>query len=479
VSRAVFGTLFLGALSLLATPPCGSPPAFAHDVALAVAGEKLKIKTGQGQKRQRVRVVATGDTIDLGHDPRTTTTWLLVRGYGARGGTSGRIALDPAKWRAVGRASPKGYRYVDRAGARGGVKKVLLKPGKLAVVAGGDNWPWRPAGPQDAVWVHFGIEDETLCASFGGSIRRNSVNLFVAAAAPSPGQCPEAVCGNGTVELGEDSDDGNLVEDDGCDSGCVAATCVGEEFASTFEAIQTVVFERHGCASALCHGAEPGANGLNLSPAVAYRELLEVPSEGSRFDRIEPAQPRESALWLKLQKGVDPAATDIPGDPMPSTLPPIPENLLEALRLWIESGAPETGTVPGTQGLLGGCFPEPVPISIAPLAPPAPEDGMQLEMPGFPLAARTETEVCFATYYDVSDRVPPRTATVSERTARRTRNACADVRRRRRTRPPAGPRPAPTGASARPARARTTTPPALRSRERATACATPARSRQG
>jgi cysteine-rich repeat protein len=385
-----------------------TPSVFAHDLAVAVAGEKLKIRTGQGQKRQRVRMVATNAMIDLNHDPRTTSTWVLVRGYGANGGTSGRIVLDPTKWHVVGRATPKGYRYVDPAGTRGGVSKVLLKPGKLALVAGGTNWSWRPAGPQDTVWVHFGIEEETLCASFGGSIRRNDTNLFVAAAAPPPDKCPAAVCGNGKVEVGETCDDGNRVEDDGCDSDCVATICVGEEFASTFDAIQTVVFERHGCTTALCHGAAPGQGGLDLSPAVAYRELLEVPSEGSSFNRIEPAQPRQSAFWLKLLKGVDPGATDIPGDPMPSTRPPIPENLLEALRLWIESGAPETGTVPGTQSLLGGCFPEPVPISITPLAPPDSNEGFQLPMPGFPLAAETETEVCFATYYDVTDRVPAR-----------------------------------------------------------------------
>ena len=216
------------------------------------------------------------------------------------------------------------------------------------------------------------------------------------------------MCGDREVELGEDCDDGNLVEDDGCTRQCTVGNCRGEAFASTFEAIQSRVFERHGCTAALCHGSEPGQGGLNLSPAAAYRELLEVPAEGSAFKRVEPAQPRQSALWLKLRKGLDPHATDIAGEPMPFGLPPISENLLEAVRLWIQSGAPDTGTVPDTQTLFDACFPAPLPISITPLAPPDPDAGMQLEMPGFPLLAETETEVCFATYYDVTDRVPAR-----------------------------------------------------------------------
>jgi len=404
IGPLVLSVALLGAARLLAPSS-----ALAHDVSLGLTGEKLEIKTTKGPKKQRVRVIATGDVINLGHDPAETATWLLVRGYGANGGTSGRIELDRKKWKAIGKGkSLAGYKYVDRAGRRGGVEKVLLKPGRLVIVAAGKNWPWRPAGSQDSVWVHFGIEQEILCASFGGTIEKNEADLFLASAAVSPGKCPVAVCGNREVELGEDCDDGNLIDDDGCTKECAAGECTGDAFASTFDAIQSLVFERHGCTNNLCHGSAPGQNGLVLSRDVAYGELLEVPSQGSAFPRIEPAQPRKSSLWLKLLKGVDPTATTIPGDPMPSLLPPIPQNLLEAMRIWIESGAPETGTVPGTQALLGGCYPDPVPISIAPLAPPDPDTGIQLEMPAFSLPSQTETEVCFATYYDVTDRVPAR-----------------------------------------------------------------------
>jgi cysteine-rich repeat protein len=270
---------------------------------------------------------------------------------------------------------------------------------------GGPNWAWQPAGSQTAVWVYFGIEDESYCANFGGQIKHNEADVFEATRALSPGTCPQAVCSNGQVELGEDCDDGNLVETDGCTTGCTTGLCVGESFDSTYEAIQQLVFADNGCTTLICHGAA-AQGGLDLSYAVAYANLLEVPSTGSLYDRIEPASPNSSSLYLKLLLAVDPEATDIPGAPMPSGLPPIDSDLLEAVRSWILSGAPETGTVAGTERLLGGCFPDPVPISIAPLEPPDPGEGFQIEMPATPLAAQSEIEVCFATYYDVTDEVP-------------------------------------------------------------------------
>jgi hypothetical protein len=101
---------------------------------------------------------------------------------------------------------------------------------------------------------------------------------------------------------------------------------------------------------------------------------------------------------------------------MPNGRQPLSKERLEAIRLWIEGGAPATGSLgDGSAGtsdlfaeLLGACLPEAEPISIKPLEPPTPEEGIQFEMPPFVLPAATELEVCFATYYDFGDRVPAR-----------------------------------------------------------------------
>src|SRR5262249_5422837 len=73
----------------------------------------------------------------------------------------------------------------------------------------------------------------------------------------------------------------------------------GPSFESTFAGVQSVIFENHGCTQALCHGSAGKQGGLDLSPAVAYQNLLQVPSTESPFPRIEPGDQRRSFLWLK------------------------------------------------------------------------------------------------------------------------------------------------------------------------------------
>jgi len=381
-------------------------PARSHEARFGLLGKKLVLKAKPG--KAKFRFVAQGEGVPLfGHDPSTVETWLLVRGTGETLGTTGKIVLDPSKWKPIGKSSnPKGYQYVDQSRARGGVKKVMLKQGKLVVVAGGPAWPWMPAGPQDEVWVHFGLEEESYCARFGDdAVRSSRAGRVVARKAPVPNECPLQLCGNGRLELGEVCDDGNLVEDDGCTSSCAAGECNAVTYESTFAAIQDLVFAPYGCTNALCHGKADGEGGLSLLPDAAYENLLGVPSQGSTYNRVEPGSPRTSSLYLKLLKATDPTV-DVPGVGMPNGLPPVPDQLIEAVRQWIYSAAPETGTVPGTQALLGACFPDPVPISIEPLADPDPSEGMQIEMPPVGIDPQSEFEVCFATYYDVSAFVP-------------------------------------------------------------------------
>ncbi len=293
--------------------------AFAHSVELPIAGDKLLIKTGGRPEAQRVRFSAKNQpALALSHDPRDTPTWFLVRGYGANGGSSGKIVLDPSKWTAIGGdGNVRGYRYRDKAGTRGGVQKILWKPGRLGIRAGGANWPWSPQGPQSWMGVYFGIQDETVCANFGGVVGKNEAGVFRSKRAAAPDGCPEAVCGNGVVELGEACDDGNLVEDDGCTSECLEGECAGALYNSTFEAIQDGVFDQGGCTNTLCHGAEPGQGLLNLLPAVAYQNLLEVPATSTAHDRVVPGAPRDSELWIRLAKAADPNGIEDPVAGMP------------------------------------------------------------------------------------------------------------------------------------------------------------------
>lgn len=185
-------------------------------------------------------------------------------------------------------------------------------------------------------------------------------------------------------------------------------------FDSTWEAIETVVIEKNGCANSLCHGAA-AAGGLDLSPGLAYQNLVGVAAEASSLRLVSPREPAESFLYQKLFEKTFPGTYDISGSPMPSAGPAIGASPLEGLRLWIEGGAPETGSVGDTLGrgedeierLLGVCLPEAEAVETLPLPPPDRTIGLQYAMPAHAVEAESENEYCFAVYEDFRDVIPP------------------------------------------------------------------------
>ena len=188
--------------------------------------------------------------------------------------------------------------------------------------------------------------------------------------------------------------------------GPVDPNCAGkEEYASTYEAVQKRVFEGGGCTSDVCHGSSK-QGGLQLTADVAYRSIFERPSTESTLKLIEPGDNDRSWLWMKLAANTKPGSVQISGSPMPLGRAAISEQDLELLSLWIYAGAPETGTVRGTEELLGACLPPVEPITIKPLEAPAADVGVQFVLPEWDLPAASEHELCMATYYDITDQVP-------------------------------------------------------------------------
>lgn len=185
------------------------------------------------------------------------------------------------------------------------------------------------------------------------------------------------------------------------------ATDCSDSFDSTFAMIQAAIFDRHECSNAICHGAA-AEGGLDLRPEVAYDNLLDVPSQTvPHLARVRAGQSKQSLLWLNLAAKTLPDQYDAPLRAMPlDPIPALSDDELEAVRRWIEGGAPRDGVVPGTGELLDACLPAPEPIEIKPLQPPAPGTGVQLRMPRWTLPPISEDEICMATYYDFSDDVP-------------------------------------------------------------------------
>jgi hypothetical protein len=423
-------------LALAAASALLPAAAAAHSQLAPIAGKKLSIETNAGkpskshftfqsEKGEPALVVA------VDHDPRAEGFALLVVGEGGGANRSELIELDAALWKPIGDgADPKGWKYKDKDGTRGGVTQVVLKDGRLKIKAKGELWSFSPGEPQDSIWVHASIEDEWYCAQFGGVVQKNDAGVFKARDAAAPGACPQAtepVCGNAEQEVGEACDDGNLVDDDACANDCASAACEGAEYASTFEAIQDVIFEGYACASALCHGGSAVADsGLELQPRSAgdpdaimdvnYDALLNAvpPAFFLAEHFVVPGDSKTSLLYQALFKGTH---CDQPSPPaecealmhLPRGMPvggSLQVQELEAVDLWLRGGAPRDLVVAGTADKLDACLPPADPLKIDPPEPPPAGQGFQLRSSAWDLPSQSENEVCFATYYDLTTLVP-------------------------------------------------------------------------
>ena len=181
-------------------------------------------------------------------------------------------------------------------------------------------------------------------------------------------------------------------------------------YGSTWDAIYSEALVT--CANSLCHSVDVKAGGLDLTKANAYANLVDVPSQGSSFLRVNPKKPSQSSLFRKLSAATHQGS--YPEAQMPPGGTPLPASQLEAIQIWISQGAPEDGSVGDTLGLqedyieelLGVCLPEPDATVIKPLEPPEPGKGVQSSMPWHSAPAEAEREVCFAVYEDFRDQIP-------------------------------------------------------------------------
>ena len=393
-------------IALLSTAVIGlAQPALAHDDSLAVAGKLLRIDTRNDPDKHQIYIKAVQQPqIFPAHDPSVAGASLLVR-WDNSGGRTELITLDPAFWAGLGSpAGAKGWQYKDSEGSRGGITGVLWKAGMLKIQGKGAGLDWELPTPVDSVWVEFKVESETLCMNFGGTIKANGEDgAYSAKDAASPaGGCEEQVCGNGTQEVGEACDDGNLDESDACLNNCTANACAGESFGGTFEAIQAKIFDDGGCTNGFCHDSSSPAAGLNLSDGSSWDAIVNIDSTISSLDRVEPGDEALSFLYEKIA-GLTLGTPVSAGSPMPAGgLPAISIDHLAALRLWIRSGAPETGTVLGTEELLDTCLPPAEANKMQALEPPAAGVGVQWYAAPWPVAGTSEDEVCYASYYDFS-----------------------------------------------------------------------------
>lgn len=105
-------------------------------------------------------------------------------------------------------------------------------------------------------------------------------------------------------------------------------------FPPTLTDIQTNVFTPT-CAVVGCHDAVTASGGLVLDAGTAHGNLVGVDSTGvPALHRVEAGDPDASYLMMKLD-----GAPGIVGERMPLGQPILPQDVRDAIRVWIADGA--------------------------------------------------------------------------------------------------------------------------------------------
>ena len=187
----------------------------------------------------------------------------------------------------------------------------------------------------------------------------------------------------GFLFLGGDNP-GDLSEEeaDGC----------AEENELSFESLYENLFATT-CAFSSCHSSESRKGELSLgSLADARAELVGIEAANDAANaagllRVDPGAPDNSFLLRKL---IAPGAGE--GNRMPAnSSTPLSDRTIGAVRDWILAGAPLDGGIEGVPDIEDEPSP---PINRMPV-PPVPENGIQIRLPDFTIAPRSEREVFY------------------------------------------------------------------------------------
>ncbi len=163
---------------------------------------------------------------------------------------------------------------------------------------------------------------------------------------------------------------------------------------SSYHDIQEYVFDK-SCANSVCHASPANAGSLSLNYGLSYEDLVGMVPQNpaaaaAGMKLVDPGNPENSFLLAKLVGPTSPEQ----GARMPFGGGVLHNGKIEAIRAWIEAGAPQTGKISGIGDL--GVLRDPDEVFEAP-EPPLPGEGYQLRLPPFKIEPGTEREVFYAT----------------------------------------------------------------------------------
>ena len=148
---------------------------------------------------------------------------------------------------------------------------------------------------------------------------------------------------------------------------------------AAYHSIQEYIFDS-SCANSTCHAAPTHVANLNLTYGASYANLVgrlpENPAAAAvGMKLVDPGNPENSFLLTKLTAINDPTY----GAQMP-VVGELHTAKIDAIRTWIEAGAPQTAKVVGIGDL--GVLRDPNEV-FQPPPPPAPGEGYQLHLRAF------------------------------------------------------------------------------------------------
>jgi hypothetical protein len=164
----------------------------------------------------------------------------------------------------------------------------------------------------------------------------------------------------------------------------------GSDFAILQEKILTP-----NCATSGCHDTRNAVGGLDLSPALAYQNLVGVAptnqnAKADKLLRVKAGDPYKSFLYIKLDSA-NIHASDGYGSPMPLGSRALTAGQLKFITLWISGGAGKSGSTIDPN-LLNDTRPQNETLVLAP-----PANGAQFRIPTFGIPPQFEREIFYAT----------------------------------------------------------------------------------
>jgi hypothetical protein len=165
------------------------------------------------------------------------------------------------------------------------------------------------------------------------------------------------------------------------------------EAGSSFALLQEKILTPN-CATSGCHDTRNAVGGLDLSPAVAYQNLIGVSAvnanaKADKLLRVKAGDPYKSFLYIKLDSA-NIHTSDGYGSPMPLGSRALTAGQLSFITLWISGGAERSGTSADPK-LLEDNRPQNETLVLAP-----PADGAQFRVPTFGIPPQFEREIFYA-----------------------------------------------------------------------------------